>query len=1351
MSDLRAMVTNLLNALRDAGGEQAAAGFEEEFDRRGWALKLSDQLAVLAAIQRAAEQAATQPTDLEVPTETDIESAPPLPPQRAPIAELTPPPARFASLAPFGPWVEVLPGKWEFLTAVHTLFESSTRVQLENGLHQVFVDHLGYSPSRLDDTPRLSRQTTFTRASVVAKYEQFVIVLVESNYAGPHLSSYELIFTLHPHAIVFALERRVRVRVVTRQAAGTAHQLGSRVLHGSGKRSFPTDDPIIWARRLALLEPQPKDDARILAKRAHELLALSAEDLSHDWDSCPLDPINIPGSTWERSAGLELDLFLQPDGNAIRLHLGLESELRASLPWRSRDGFQVDFVGYRIRSSHRDAIEAIRTKTCTRVVIDLDLVHTMATGESVALTIPLSIIVPDDNGLFVVFGRALAFCPQEQAPMVWDHEDDLQEDEDEDESEDPQDAELDEEDDDADSDSSGPQEYAHPNAYIGAGFGPLLRWAVGRRLRWYGWRFAKARFRAPVVVNSFKAWIGRWRDEHGATQASSFSVLNYHLQPPVISGLRVLPIARIASPPAWACLDLSSALPVGFAYPVAGARLGPGGVLAAPTLTKEGAIRLQSRPAEATSTNPRARGTGSCELRWAFIAGPLARWSGLKAGVLEDALAAIVSPHKGRFMRIPGPTLRVLLSVSMGRCAGQIHRWHMDIPAHDDLREEIKLLVAVGQTIEGGTALLRVPPNVWGTDPEPRPHHIMRVAEIIRDQALKVKTHHDIHAPPSLCGRLTRIDVAKVRDADDTLLAYRVSFETTTIAPVDRAVLPDGRLAPVDLVGFEELPWHSCTSELATGVIFDPGMQAHEATETGEESEEPPRWREGTTGKPMETFEIVDELTLASSRALGPDPALRVGIIDNWGQPRADADPKLNHAYLRWLQAAHPAAAASVYGIATANAGARPSATSAAQLAVASHVARPFFAHEPPEGTAEALGPYDPRRRPGPPERWCGERTSGGPWEWRCDCGKLRGQAYAGISCASCSSTVAREEWLEPLHESPLPVPVIHPWRRALVAALLGLTEDELRTIMQTEDCSELVDLTAAALEAPHRSLHRRIADTNDQDLVAALLTHHAELDAALRHGLQLGDLWLTKLKVLSPRLLFDGYRLGSSYLTQSPLTKHYRSIASVSELASGRVKMLPLLRRAQWIELQRRVEQLFGSLEGAEPGTLAEYWLRVWPTVTDGSLTFSVPGLFSNASADDLHALWTSALWPKAVLEGGTRMHLGVIAADDPLVLPPVPQSRIDPTDAHAWVERGAWAEFLERQLIWLAAVLLGIDGDPRVSRTVRAALPSDLADQPSVGRILLRELVPLARSPSGALRHAQSASSRSPGPGSR
>ncbi len=1328
MSELRAMVTNLLSALRYAGGEQAAADFDAEFDRRGWALELRDQLAVLAAIQQAAEQAA-QPTALKASPEP--EPAPLLAPQPVLIiAELTPPPARFASLAPFGPWVEVLRGKWEFLAAVHGLFESSMRTQLENALHQVFVEHLGYSPSRLDDTPRLSRQTTLTHASVVAKYEQFVIVLVESKYAGPHLSSYELLFTLHPRAIVFALERGVRVRVVTRQIAGTAHQLGSRILHGRGNRSFPTDDPIVWARRFALLEPQPKDDSRILAQRAHELIAISAEDLAHSWDSRLLDPTKLPGSTWEDSAGFEVDLFLQPEADASRLHLGLEAELRASLPWRSRDGFQVDYAGYRVRSSHRDATEAIRMKTCTRVVIDLDLAHATATGESVTLTIPLSIIVPDDDGLFVLFGQALAFCPREQASMAWDQEDDSQEHEDEGLPG----ADLDD-DDDVDSDSSVPQEDAHPNAYMGAGFVPLLRWSVGRRLRWYGWKFAKTRFGAAVTVNSFKAWIGRWRDEHGATRASSFHVLNYHLQPPIISGLRVLPVARVAPPPAWACIDLSSALPVGFAYPVAGARLGPGGALAAPTLTKEGAFRLLIRPAEATSTNPRARGPGSSELRWAFIARPLARWSGLKAGALEDPLAAMASPQSGQFIRLAGPKLRVLLPGSMGRSTGQIHRWHVDIPTHADLREELQVLVAVGQTIEGGTALLRVPPNVWGTDPDPRPHHIMLVAEIIGVLGSKSKDHHDVYTPPSLCGRLTRIDVAEVRDADETLLAYRVSFETTTTAPIDRAVLPDGRLALVDIVGPEELPWDSNTAETATGVIFDPSMEAPEVKEFGSECEEPPRWREGTTGEPMAIVEIVDELTLASRRPLGPDPALRVGIIDNWGHPRADADPRMNRAYLRWLQAAHPTAAARVYDIVTANTGALPSATSAAQLAVASQVTQPFFAPEPPEGTAETRGPYDPRRRSGHPERWCGERSSGGIWEWRCDCGKLRGQTRAGMSCASCISPVAREPLLEPLHEYPLPVPVIHPWRRSLVAALLGLTEDELRAIMQTEDCSELAGLTVAALEAPHRSLQHRIAiaDTNDQDLVAALLEHHAELDTALRHGLQFDDLWLTKLKVLSPRLLFDGYRLGSPDLTQSPLTKHYRAIASVAELASGRVEMLPLLRQAQWIELQRQVERLFGSLKDAEPGTLAEYWLRVWPTVADGSLPLSVPGLFSDASADELRTMWTCALWPKAVLEGATPVHLGVISAGDPLVLPASPKSRFDPSDAHAWVERGAWAELFDRHLTWLAAVMLGIDGDPRVSRVVRGAFPSDLADQPTVGRILLRELVRGLAPPAG------------------
>jgi hypothetical protein len=45
----------------------------------------------------------------------------------------------------------------------------------------------------------------------------------------------------------------------------------------------------------------------------------------------------------------------------------------------------------------------------------------------------------------------------------------------------------------------------------------------------------------------------------------------------------------------------------------------------------------------------------------------------------------------------------------------------------------------------------------------------------------------------------------------------------------------------------------------------------------------------------------------------------------------------------------------------------------------------------------------------------------------------------------------------------------------------------------------------------------------------------------------------------------------------------------------------------------------------------------------------------------------------------------------------------------------------------------MLGIDGDPRVSRAIRTALPSDVSDQPNVGRILLRELVRGLAPPAG------------------
>jgi len=590
---------------------------------------------------------------------------------------------------------------------------------------------------------------------------------------------------------------------------------------------------------------------------------------------------------------------------------------------------------------------------------------------------------------------------------------------------------------------------------------------------------------------------------------------------------------------------------------------------------------------------------------------------------------------------------------------------------------------------------------------------------------------HMVFAPPSLRGDLTHFVLCEVRDSNGTLVAYRANFETVITTIVDRAVLPDGRLAPVEIVGREELPWNLQSGEIASGLIVDPAATPAVGSVDGRNGIH--CWQHGATGEVMTVAEVVTELTFGSRRPIGPDPALRVRVIDNWGQPRAPTDPQLKIGYLRWLKAAHPNKASEVFEAATTFIGTLPSATSATQLALACGVSVPFFAPEPLESVPKSLGAYDPRRRPGRPEPWCGKRTAGGLWQWRCICGELRGSKHAGMTCGKCNRHVYREQVSEPQHEIQLPVPVMHPWRRGLIAALLGLTESELSPIVVTEDCSELSELTASAFENPYRNLYRRIAQTGDKKIVAMLFEHHAELDQALRHGLQNDDLWLRKLPVLSPRLLFDGYRLGAGDLIQSPLTRKYRSISSISQLTSDRVGMLPLLRQTQWIELQRYVDRLFGSFENVEPGTLAEYWLRVWPTTSESSRPLSVSGLCADISADEIRAAWTRVFWPEAILDGERPFKLGIVVAREPVVLPQPPHPLIDPVNMDAWVERGAWAELIDRHLIWLTAVLLGIDGDLRVAQAVRAVLPEEVADCPSIGRILLRELVRGLSPPSG------------------
>src|SRR5690606_31946887 len=146
-------------------------------------------------------------------------------------------------------------------------------------------------------------------------------------------------------------------------------------------------------------------------------------------------------------------------------------------------------------------------------------------------------------------------------------------------------------------------------------------------------------------------------------------------------GLRVLAVDLLESPPPWACLERSRALPPGLAQPIAGARSGPGGVLRAPVPEGPSALRRSAATASALATNPRGSGAAWTAASRPFISRALEAWADIPAGGLEEPLSAATGrSNRGTFVRVPGPHLLLRLVRHEALCKRGSSHWHIDLP-----------------------------------------------------------------------------------------------------------------------------------------------------------------------------------------------------------------------------------------------------------------------------------------------------------------------------------------------------------------------------------------------------------------------------------------------------------------------------------------------------------------------------------------------------------------------------------------------------------------------------------------------------------------------------------------------
>ena len=1363
MSGTARVVRSLLDALRNAGHGDEVSTLEREFEARDWQVDIGDQLRLLERLQTISSTP-KPPPDPAPPERVALRSTPPI----GPASPLPTPSELFQPFYAFAPWVATLPDDWRFVLAVHGLFTVDTVPQLSGVLTRIFVDHLGFEPSPIDETHRLGGQRTFTEVRAVARYEDFFVMAVASMYAGYHTSSFEAVFQLHPRCIIVAIERGSRIRVVTRRVVTGPKPIGQRILRGRGHRAFPDDDVFVWAARLAGLEPRNRDDGRALAQRADDLLSKPVADLLRDWVSAPIDPRSIPGPSWEGSARDELDRFLQVDAST-RIVYGLEAELQSSFPWSTRDNrVELRCGGYRVVEIEADTDHAEAHAHTLSATVELDLELRVSIEEaptsSTRFRLPVAITVPDKHGVFVIHGSRFTFVPgahqrtpdpNEETSTTTD-EFEAEEAVDFEGSSVPSEPDPAEEDFDAD---------AEADVYAGQGLVPLLRWAVGRHLRALGVRFSKANANRLQTPTDVRAWLGGSCDARSRLQLTARTVLLRYLEPVLAGQLRTIAVDPFSSPPAWACLELARDLEPGRAYPIAGARLGPGGGLFAPVIDAKGQLRLSAESPPDSHNNPRVTSDGEDSGSALWIATPLERFGSLPIGAIGRPLD--VACFGMRWVcnvfedSEPATILRIAPeSLALPR---RRHRWTLDLPRQPDVDGPPSVVVEPGQYLEPGAPVAQFD-DPW-TDAPAGTHEMVLVGREILEQK---KTDHArllerqanrkangepprpasrpedapepkpersiIRCPSAARGRVEQVQVVPVVDRRGIVTRYRITLDTSFSLQPAHAVLGDGRLVRLQICGKEDLPWKPDGSQIADAIL----SSDEAAWSPSDRWPSDVLWVDGRTGEPMSGTISLQTITILPAEPTRlPDPCLQYRAIDGWGLPRTPSDPHISMQTLRRTIAEHPEAAESIHAVLRDVHGQPPSASSIFELCRASRVAPPAYIPrdwQPVEVTDAAPSTYDPVRTTIHRSSRAPYTAEQGPWHWACDCGVLTEAKRAQISCVTCKTTVKRR-WVgtRPAVIS-LPFPVLHPWRKRLVGALLGLLGDEFARVTKQHDCSPLFEATRAALADPSRNLVTRLARCSDRKVQVQLAAELAALESASSRGLELDDLWISELDVLSPRLLFDGYRSGAPDLLASPLTRAYRRIQGIAQIEYG---TNTTLRQAVWVELQRGVDDLFGDLEetmAPSVGTLADMWRRIWPTTASGRLQVSVPGLFERCTARELRSSAVAQLLASSLPSTDSSWELGILTAEGVEPLPILPSVSGTPVDAGARNERAAWSRCSGPLLVPLAALCFGIDERPSIVAAL-GALPRAAAFDgvARIGPLVLRELLLRARPPQG------------------
>lgn len=1388
MADLRLALEGLLQALVHAGGAQEAAALRAELDARGWAsADQADALRVMAVLDDRLGRA--------TPAKTQVESA--QPEQRAPgVVDGS----RWRSrgqprphLEDYRPFLDAITDGERLVELLNELVHAREFDELVRRASALFVDTLGYEAHDLDALGRLTGKSTLQRFRAVARYDRFVVSVVELNAECIYTKVYLPVFRTYPYGLVLAWHPgRRSLRLVFRRVGGPrAGTVGYRTLRGPRYGRSPHDNLVVWARRLDTLRPRFEDDSASLRERAHVALEVEPADLALRWHSSA-QGAQLEGISWNATPARDVASLLQLGVPAEqRAHWGLHGEFCNSFPFEvcGRSG-RLDYLSYEVLelpaacagapargpAEHWISPAAVGGRTLG-VTLRLCL-RACFENEQVAFDEPLELDcvlpLPDSAGRFLVDGSTRVFRPQRLpggalvTPILDGDEEDLVEDYLATFEAPDGDNQAGEEEEQRTESSRGPR----PRVLEGASLRTLLELLVGRKLR----GMAAALHRCPreriTSPEALRRELLRWSDVGGRVRLAALQAFRAAAAPVAPEDetrpTRVVVEAQadVHAPPAWACPDVSSALPVGHWVPVAGARLHPTGDLAVP-VARDGTTRLQVLTESALAANPRLQGPRGADddpTRW--IAEELRPWATTPPGTVQapQHVCARVRPLAGSIDAVVTHGQRLGAALCVERLAALQAEPVVLVATvggapESDARP--RLLVCEGTPVRPGHPWLEVPCTLWSGAGNDLRHRLEKVLATLLETTLPDPQGFHERIPAGVSGTVGRATLEPRWSKHRALIGWRA----TLLVHLDRRdvgtiVLPDGRLAPLAPLRTEDSPYR-VDGGVPELVITDPLLPPEGAGPTAPGVDDV--WFSGATGELCAVQPAHGPLHWLppelSSGPRGPAEHLRFRQLDGAGIPGPYA-PRLTELRRRWLRAVHPAVGAALDASeASWTAGVPPYWPRLLEVLRCAGtgpvpVGPAEWRHED-RARPESKGVHDPVRT-----RIRGLRTVyseraalAAPIVWRCTCGALRGVQRAVEQCAACATKVtlrAQAAGQQPVPGVELPRAFLHPWRKDAAAGLLGLTAKELSELCTTCGGEELYPLIRAAQDQPLRSIRERLRSEKKRETQVALGRSLQAVVALTEQG-QLDTIWLGHVPMPPPPLCPDGSPPGAPLLVHSLLTaRHRRLRMALRHLRQIGECCSATLRAAAFTALQAALDELYGNDDvAAGYDSLAALAVRLWPPRRRAHSAGVVPGLMAAQDNGALVASSGEALFrahaadclrlpplPEPPAEGdGIRPTLALATADRPLPLPDAETGSRAPMRASYWRERAAWNKLLIEHLTPLSGALLAI-GDPASGvQLAQALLPQPFpSPQPEmVGRVVLREVLRGTQPPHG------------------